>query len=390
MSTTSGGEALSREELLRYGRHLTLAEIGPEGQQRLKAARVLVVGAGGLGSPACLYLAAAGVGCLGVVDGDRVETSNLQRQVLYTTADVGRDKSAAARERLQALNPHVEVTSHPTRLHASNADEIVRGYDVVVDGSDNFPTRYLVSDTCVRVGKPAVYGSVYRFEGQVAVFWAARGPCYRCLHPRPPEPGLVPDCATAGVLGVLPGVIGVLQAAEALKLVLGIGTPLVGRLLVIDLLGMTFRELQLPKDPQCPACGATPRPDELELGRDGCEPMAADSNAPSPAPPPGNIGPRDLHAWLGGGGTPLLLDVREPQEWRICNLPGSQLVPMRTLPARLQDLPQDRDIVVYCHSGARSARAAGYLRERGFARVYNLRGGIDAWADQVEPEMPRY
>ena len=388
VSATQGGEELSREELLRYGRHLTLPEVGPEGQARLKAARVLVVGAGGLGSPACLYLAAAGVGCLGVMDGDQVETSNLQRQVLYTTADVGRGKSDAARERLQALNPHVEVVAHPERLSTGNSTEIFSGYDVVVDASDNFPTRYLVNDTCVAMGKPDVYGSVHRFEGQVAVFWAPRGPCYRCLHPQPPPTGLVADCATAGVLGVLPGVIGALQAAETLKLVLGIGTPLVGRLLVADLLGAGWRELRLPKDPRCPACGSEPGAGRRAAGQEECNSMTCHGSAA--APPPGSIDARALQGWLAGGGTPLLLDVREVHEWRICNLPGSVLVPFGTLPARLQDLPRDRGIVVYCHSGARSGRAARFLRERGFARVYNLRGGIDAWAREVDPSMPTY
>jgi sulfur-carrier protein adenylyltransferase/sulfurtransferase len=388
--TSDAGEGLSHAEVLRYGRHLVLPEVGPEGQQRLRGARVLLVGAGGLGSAAALYLAAAGVGCLGIVDEDGVEISNLQRQVLYSTADVGRGKSAAAADRLRALNPHLEVVPHAVRLGPENAAALVGSYDVVVDGSDNFPTRYVVNDVCVQLGKPDVYGSVYRFEGEVAVFWAARGPCYRCLHPRPPEPGLVADCATAGVLGVLPGLIGVLQAAEVLKLLLGVGTPLVGRLLVCDLLTADFRTLRLRRAADCPACGAAPCRALLTRGEKGCAAMMSEPSAPTPAPSPGNITARELHAWLAGGGTPLLLDVREAQEWRICNLPGAELMPLRTLPARVQDLPAGRDIVVYCHSGARSAQAAHFLRQHGLARVYNLRGGIDAWATDVAPEMPRY
>ncbi len=382
-----GPRRLGPDEIRRYGRHLTMPEVGVEGQERLKEARMLLVGAGGLGSPVGLYLAAAGVGTLGLVDFDRVEETNLQRQVLYGQSDLGRPKIAAAVERLADVNPHVELVSHETRLDSSNALEILADYDLVIDGSDNFPTRYLVNDACVLAGKPDVYGSIFRFEGQVSVFWGARGPCYRCLFPEPPPPGLVPSCAEGGVLGVLPGVIGALQANEAIKLAIGIGEPLVGRLLLFDALKLEFRELALPKSPDCPVCSERPTLTSLiDYERFcGLSPAAAE-----PLPPGFEMAPAELEAALAAGESPLLVDVRTPVEHQISRLERSLLVPLPELPRRLSELDPAAEIVVYCHHGNRSANAVAFLRRQGFARARNLTGGIDAWSLTVDPSVPRY
>ncbi len=387
---------LSHAELVRYSRHLLLPEVGAEGQARLKAARVLLIGAGGLGSPAALYLAAAGVGTLGVVDADAVELSNLQRQILHGTAAVGRPKTHSAAERLQDLNPEVQVEIFELRLSAANALEIFRDFDVVVDGSDNFPTRYLVNDACVLLGKPDVYGAVYRFEGQVSVFATAGGPCYRCLYPEPPPPGLVPSCAEGGVLGVLPGIIGTIQALETLKLLLGVGDSLTGRLLVLDGLKLRFRELALHKDPACPVCGSHPSVRQLIDYEAFC-------GAPGGAEGPdgtSEISPHELAERLGvkvstgGPAGPAadlqLVDVREPFELELCRLEGAAHIPLAELPRRLNELDPRREIVTICHHGHRSLRAREILKGAGFSRVRSLRGGLDAWAREVDPSLPRY
>jgi adenylyltransferase/sulfurtransferase len=383
--------SLSPDEIQRYSRHLVMPEVGVEGQERLKAARVLIVGAGGLGSPVGLYLAAAGVGKLGLVDFDRVDASNLQRQVLYGVSDVGRPKLEAAMARLQEVNPLIELIPHPTRLDSSNALDIVQGYDIVVDGSDNFPTRYLVNDACVLTGKPNVYGSIFRFEGQVAVFWGERGPCYRCLFAEPPPPGLVPSCAEGGVLGVLPGIIGSLQANEALKLILEKGQPLVGRLLVFDGLELKFRELRLSKNPDCPVCSENPTLTTLIDYEAFC---GVGSEESVETGHDGEVTPLELEQWLAEGRRVMLLDVRTPLEYRICRLGGARLVPLIELPERLSELEASRqageEIVVYCHTGIRSARAVDFLRRQGFSRTRNLAGGIDLWSLTVDPGVPRY
>ncbi len=380
----NASQELSHSEIARYSRHLTLPEVGVEGQLRLRDASVLVVGAGGLGSPLAVYLAAAGVGRIGLVDFDVVELSNIQRQVLYGTPDVGRPKLEPARERLEAINPHVRLDRHDLRLTSQNAMEILRDYDVVVDGTDNFPTRYLVNDACVLLGKPNVYGSIFRFEGQVSVFRAARGPCYRCLFPEPPPPGSVPNCAEGGVLGVLPGIIGTLQATEAIKLILGQGDPLVGRLLLFDALEMRFRELGVRKVPDCPLCGERPTIRELMDYQELCgvRPVRLD--------PARTVSVGELKQNLEGPDAPLLLDVRTPQERRICHLEGSRLIPVRELAERIAEVDREREVVVYCHRGGRGARAVEVLARHGFERVRNLTGGIDAWAAEIDPSMPRY
>jgi adenylyltransferase/sulfurtransferase len=375
---------LSHDEVLRYSRHLLLPEVGVEGQRRLKGARVLLIGAGGLGSPAALYLAAAGVGTLGLVEFDLVDVTNLQRQILHGTAALGRPKLESAAERLHDLNPHVRVEPVAERLSSANALEILRRYDVIVDGSDNFPTRYLVNDACVLLGKPLVYGSIFRFEGQVSVFDAARGPCYRCLYSEPPPPGLVPSCAEGGVLGVLPGIIGSLQALEALKLLLGIGDSLVGRLVLFDALRLRFRELALRKDPECPVCGPAPTVTALIDYEAFC------GIGTVPRHDELEVSPAELQALRGGAVGPLVVDVREPHEYEIVHLEESRLVPLRELPARLAELDADREIVVLCHHGVRSRLAVELLRGAGFSRARSLAGGIDAWAVEVDPELPRY
>ena len=377
----------TREQLERYKRHLLLEEIGPNGQRALLDARVLLIGAGGLGSPAALYLAAAGVGTLGLVDFDTVDASNLQRQVLYATADVGRPKLDAAERRLGSLNPDVRVVCHDTKLVAANASDIVSRYDVVLDGTDTFPSRYLTSDVCTWLGRPLVYGSVMRFEGQVSVFDARHGPCYRCLFPEPPPPELAPNCAEAGVLGVLPGVIGLLQATEVVKLVLGRGEPLIGRLLVYDALAMQFREFRVPKDPDCPVCGTQPSIVEPIDYEAFCS--ARSSAAPSAV---SELEPAELRTRLDAGESLLLLDVREPFEAEIAHIEGARLIPLGRLEGSLAELAawRERPVVVHCKTGGRSRRACELLTARGFSHVQNLRGGIDAWSVDVDASVPRY
>jgi adenylyltransferase/sulfurtransferase len=378
----SGG--LSRDEILRYSRHLTLPEVGLEGQERLKRARVLCIGAGGLGSPAVLYLSAAGVGTLGLVDFDAVDLSNLQRQIIHGTSDVGRSKLESARDRVLDINPHVRLETHPTPLTAANALELVSAYDVVVDGTDNFPTRYLVNDACVLAGRPNAYGSIFRFEGQASVFAAPGGPCYRCLHPEPPPPGLIPSCAEGGVLGVLPGIIGTIQATEAIKLILGVGEPLIGRFLIYDALRMRFRELKLPKDPDCPVCGANPSIRELHAYEQICSPMELAMQVPN------DMTVTELHSRIQAGDPPLIIDVREPAEFEICRIPGAVLIPLGELAGQIDELDPDSEVVLQCRSGARSARATSMLRDRGFRKARNLAGGILAWIDQVDPTQTKY
>jgi molybdopterin/thiamine biosynthesis adenylyltransferase/rhodanese-related sulfurtransferase len=380
---------LSSNEIMRYSRHLILPEVGMEGQRRLKAARVLLVGTGGLGSPLALYLAAAGVGTLGLVDFDVVDESNLQRQVIHGTSSVGRPKIDSAAERIADVNPNVRVVKHETRLTSENALEILAGYDVVVDGTDNFPTRYLVNDACVLLGKPNVYGSIFRFEGQLSVFWAEKGPCYRCLFRDPPPPGLVPSCAEGGVIGVLPGIIGTLQALETVKLVLGVGEPMIGRFLLFDALDLTWRELKLRKDPGCPVCGEHPTQTGLIDYEQFC---AGPVSLVEPASAVAEITPAELAARLRAGERPTIVDVREAHEWDIVNLQehGARLIPLGELEARLAELDPSQEIVVHCKMGGRSAKAAARLAEAGFARILNLSGGILAWSDQVDPAKPRY
>ncbi len=376
--------ALSHEEIRRYSRHLIIPEVGLAGQRKLKAARVLCVGAGGLGSPLSLYLAAAGVGTLGIVDFDVVDESNLQRQILHGTSDVGRKKLESAAARLTDINPNVRIIPHETRLSAANALEILRDYDVVADGTDNFPTRYLVNDACVLLGKPNVYASIYRFEGQASVFFAEKGPCYRCLYKEPPPPGLVPSCAEGGVLGILPGLLGVIQATETVKLLLGIGEPLIGRLLLVDALGLRFRELKLRKDPDCVLCG----PNATQRTLIDYDQFCGISQGEEP--PAGDITVEELQAKLERGDAFVLLDVREPHEVEIAVIPGAVHIPLRQLPAQLDRLDPAAEIVVHCKLGGRSARAVKLMREAGFSRTRNLAGGIDRWAERIDPSVPRY
>ena len=384
---------LSADELQRYHRHLILPDVGEEGQRRLKAASVLLVGAGGLGSPAALYLAAAGVGRIGVVDADTVELSNLQRQILHDTRDVGRAKVESARARLHALNPHVDVVAYHARLTSRNALELLRDYDVVLDGTDNFQSRYLINDACVLLDKPNVYGSVIRFDGQASVFGAKDGPCYRCLFREPPPPGLVPNCAEGGVFGVLPGLIGTIQATETIKLLTGIGEPLIGRLLLVDALRMRFRTIELPRDPECPACGTHEITTLIDYDAFcGVSSAAKDEeDVDVDVEQPGDeITPRALAARLQGGTAPAIVDVREPYEWAIARLPDARLVPLNSLPHAVHSLDPDSELVVYCHHGVRSEAAAAWLRDRGFGRVRNLAGGIDRWSLEVDPSLRRY
>jgi sulfur-carrier protein adenylyltransferase/sulfurtransferase len=378
---------LDNDEVLRYSRHLIIPEVGLEGQRRLKASRVLLVGAGGLGSPLGLYLAAAGVGHLGLVDFDLVDLTNLHRQVIHGTKDLGRPKLDSARDRIADVNPHVQVETYDTRLTSENALEIVRGYDVVIDGTDNFPTRYLVNDACVLSGIPNVYGSIFRFEGQVSVFATEKGPCYRCLFREPPPPGLVPSCAEGGVLGVLPGLVGMLQATEALKLLLGIGQPLIGRLLLVDALRAQFRTLKLQRDPECPACG-THELRELIDYEEFCGLRKAAAEARANAVP--EITPSELATRLARGDDVDLIDVREPHEWEIARIPGARLIPLGTLAEALPTLDRTREIVVHCKGGGRSARAVRQLLDAGFVNVTNLAGGITRWSDDVDPGVAKY
>jgi molybdopterin/thiamine biosynthesis adenylyltransferase/rhodanese-related sulfurtransferase len=378
---------LSKHEILRYSRHLIMPEVGMEGQLKLKQARVLCIGTGGLGAPLGLYLAAAGVGRIGVVDFDTVDFTNLQRQILFGTEDVGRRKIEAGAERLRSLNPEIQIDPIEAKLTSENALELFKDYDIIVDGTDNFPTRYLVNDACILLGKPNVYGSIFRFEGQITIFGYPGGPCYRCLYPESPPPGLVPSCAEGGVLGVLPGIVGAIQAAETLKLILGKGEYLIGRLLLFDALAMRFRELKLRKNPECPACGAHPTITKLIdyaefCGVRGEESPVRVTNIPE-------ITPRELKARLDRGDDIFILDVREPHEYQICNLHG-HLIPLGDLSKRVNELDSSREIVAHCRSGKRSAEAVEFLQRAGFRKILNLKGGILAWSDEVDPTVPKY
>jgi sulfur-carrier protein adenylyltransferase/sulfurtransferase len=385
--------ALSAEEVKRYSRHLILPEVGMDGQRKLKQSSVLCIGAGGLGSPAAMYLAAAGIGRLGIVDFDVVDYSNLQRQLLHATPDVGRSKLASAKDKINALNPHVQVDTYEVALSSENALDLFAPYDVILDGTDNFPTRYLVNDACVLSGKPNAYGSIFRFEGQASVFATKNGPCYRCLYPEPPPPGLVPSCAEGGVLGVLPGIIGVIQATESIKVMLGIGEPLIGRFLIYDALNMKFRELRLRKDPECPVCGTNPTVTKLIDYEQFCgmrpEPAAATATGAT-AVSDWEITAVELKKKLDAGETPFILDVREPNEYQINRIPGSVLIPLGELPRRYQELPKDREIISQCKMGGRSAKAMDFLKSVGFTNVKNLKGGILDWVDKVDPSQPKY
>jgi sulfur-carrier protein adenylyltransferase/sulfurtransferase len=383
---------LSNDEILRYSRHLIMPEVGMEGQQKLKAAKVLCVGAGGLGSPLALYLGAAGVGTLGIVDFDVVDYTNLQRQIIHTTADVGRKKLDSAADKLKAINPFLNLRTFDTKLTSANALELFREFDIVADGTDNFPTRYLVNDACVLTGKPNVYGSIFRFEGQASVFATKDGPCYRCLYPEPPPPGLVPSCAEGGVLGILPGLLGVIQATETIKLILGQGDSLVGRLLLVDALGMKFRELKLRKNPDCPMCGTHPTITKLIDYDQFCGIRGVEAAPTSPEETKGKmaeISVEELKKKLDNKEDIFILDVREPHEYQICNLNG-HLIPLGDLPKRLGELDSSREIVAHCKMGGRSAKAVALLQQAGFKKVSNLTGGITAWAERVDPKMPKY
>jgi adenylyltransferase/sulfurtransferase len=382
-----GTENLTNEEILRYSRHLIMPEVGMEGQLKLKKAKVLLIGTGGLGAPLGLYLAAAGVGKLGLVDFDVVDFTNLQRQVTFGTSDVGKAKSAAARARLSNLNPDIQVEAFETKLTSENALELFKDFDIIVDGTDNFPTRYLVNDACVLLGKPNVYGSIFRFEGQVTIFGMPGGPCYRCLYPEPPPPGLVPSCAEGGVLGVLPGIVGSIQAMETIKLILGTGRNLTGRLLLFDALEMGFREFKLRKNPQCPMCGEHRTINKLIDYYEFCGVRGEEAPAPDLKVP--EITPRELKTRLDRGDDLFILDVREPHEYQICNLRG-HLIPLGELPRRVHELDSSREIVAHCRSGKRSAEAVDFLRKAGFRKILNLKGGILAWSDEVDASVPKY
>jgi adenylyltransferase/sulfurtransferase len=378
---------LSKEEILRYSRHLIMPEVGMEGQLKLKSAKVALIGTGGLGAPLGMYLAAAGIGRIGLVDFDVVDFTNLQRQVIHGTKDVGRKKLDSAAETMLDINPFLEIDRHETALTSENALQILKDYDIVVDGTDNFPTRYLVNDACVLLGKPNVYGSIFRFEGQATVFAYEGGPCYRCLYPEPPPPGLVPSCAEGGVLGILPGTIGLIQATETVKLILGIGEPLVGRLLLYDALAMRFRELKLRRNVECPVCGDHPTIRELIDYQQFCgipnqphEPVAAE----------GDIDPVEVKAKIDRGDAFVLIDVREPHEYQICNIPYAKLIPLGDLPKRVSELNSADEIVAHCKSGMRSAKAVDFLKQAGFRKVRNMKGGILAWSDKVDPSVPKY
>lgn len=385
---------LNNDEILRYSRHLILPDVGMEGQRKLKAARVLLVGTGGLGSPAALYLAAAGVGTLGLVDFDVVDVTNLQRQVIHGTKDVGRSKIASARDRINDVNPHVVVESHEVALTSVNALEIAGEYDIIVDGTDNFPTRYLVNDTSVLLGKPNVYGSIFRFEGQASVFSTPDGPCYRCLFREPPPPGLVPSCAEGGVFGVLPGIIGTIQATETLKLILGVGESLAGRLLLVDTLGMQFRTVKLRRDPVCPACGTREIRELMDYEHFcGVSPAQSDEAMPTVAHGDSEIvelSPKELSERLARGDDFDLIDVREPFEWEIARIAGARLIPLGRLADELPTLDATREIVLYCKGGVRSLKAARDLKAAGFSRLCNVTGGISRWSEEVDPTVPRY
>jgi len=384
----SSQTTLSNEEILRYSRHLIMPEVTMEGQKKLKAARVLCVGTGGLGSPLALYLTAAGVGTLGLVDFDVVDYTNLQRQVLHSTADVGRLKLDSAIDKLKALNPFVEIKRFDTYLNSQNALEIFKDFDIVADGTDNFATRYLVNDACVLSGKPNVYASIFRFEGQASIFGAEGGPCYRCLYPEAPPPGLVPSCAEGGVLGVLPGLLGVMQATEVIKLILGVGEPLIGRLVLVDALAMRFREMRIRKNPECPVCGEHPTVTELIDYNQFCG-VRGEESEPATSTKIPEIQVEEFKRRLDAGEDIYVLDVREPHEYQICNIHG-HLIPLGDLPKRVHELDSSLEIVVHCKSGARSAKAVDFLRQSGFKRVTNLTGGILAWADRIDTSLPKY
>jgi len=380
---------LTNDEVKRYSRHLIMPEVGVDGQRKLKAAKVLCIGAGGLGSPVSMYLAAAGVGTLGIVDFDVVDFSNLHRQILHGTPDVGRSKLQSARDKLHAINPEVEIQTYETALSSQNALKLFEPFDIIVDGTDNFPTRYLVNDACVLTGKPNAYGSIFRFEGQASVFATKGGPCYRCLYPEPPPPGLVPSCAEGGVLGVLPGIIGIIQATETVKLILGIGEPLIGRFLIYDALRMRFRELKLRKDPDCPVCGTHPTVKQLidyeqfcGVGPAAPEPVAVNNAT--------EITAVELKQRMDRGEKLRIIDVREPNEYQICRIPGTELIPLGDVPKRYNELDPDQELIVHCKMGGRSAKAADFLRSVGFKQVLNLKGGILDWIDKVDPSQPKY
>jgi adenylyltransferase/sulfurtransferase len=386
--TTLSNNTLSNEEILRYSRHLIMPEVGMEGQLKLKNASVLLVGAGGLGAPLGLYLAAAGIGRIGMVDFDVVDFTNLQRQVIHGTKDVGRKKLDSAFDKMSDINPNVKLEKHEVALTSENALDIIRNYDFVVDGTDNFPTRYLVNDACVLLKKPNIYGSIFRFEGQCTVFAYPGGPCYRCLYPEPPPPGLVPSCAEGGVLGILPGIIGLMQATETVKLILGTGEPLVGRLVLYDALAMRFRELKLRRNPECPVCGDHPTLHKLIDYQEFCgvphqEPVQPTANL-------GEIEPTEVKQKIDRGEKFILLDVREPHEFQICRIPTSTLIPLGELPKHLNDFDKNAEIVAHCKSGVRSGKATNLLRENGFKNVRNMKGGILAWSDKVDPSVPKY
>jgi adenylyltransferase/sulfurtransferase len=380
---------LTTDDLSRYSRHLILPEVGMEGQQKLKAARVLCVGTGGLGSPLALYLTAAGIGTLGLVDFDVVDASNLQRQIIHSTKDIGRKKLDSAEEKLKALNPSINIVKHDTMLSSANALEIIKDYDIVADGTDNFPTRYLVNDACVLLGKPNAYGSIFRFEGQASVFATEQGPCYRCLYPEPPPPGLVPSCAEGGVLGILPGLVGVIQATEVIKLILGKGQPLIGRLLLVDALNMRFRELRLRKNPECPVCGQNPTVTELIDYQHFCGivPETPEDKTMKNGIP--QITVKELKRRMDAGEDPYLIDVREPYEYQIAQI-GGKLIPQNDVPNRLAEIDRDREVIVHCRSGVRSQRIAEFLKQAGYPRVVNLAGGILAWSDEIDPKVQKY
>jgi adenylyltransferase/sulfurtransferase len=385
----AAGASLSQQEVARYSRHLIMPEVGVDGQKRLKASAVLLVGAGGLGSPLGLYLAAAGVGRIGLVDFDVVDFSNLQRQILHGTPDVGRPKLHSARDRLRAINPEVQIDLYETRLTSANALEMFRPYDLIIDGTDNFATRYLVNDACVLLGKPNVYGSIFRFDGQASVFYPGRGPCYRCLYPEPPPPGEVPSCAEGGVLGILPGLVGCIQATEAVKLLLGQGTPLIGRLLLYDALQMSFREFKVRRNPNCPVCGDRPTVTQLIDYEQFCGVRGQEAPAPA-AGSAHEITVEELKARLDRKEDVFILDVRNPEEYQICRIPGSVLIPLPALSQRHGELDRGRELVVHCKSGMRSQKAIQFLRQQGFTKLVNVKGGILAWADHIDPTMAKY
>jgi molybdopterin/thiamine biosynthesis adenylyltransferase/rhodanese-related sulfurtransferase len=387
VETPAAPATLSNDEIQRYSRHLIMPEVGMEGQLKLKAAKVLLVGTGGLGAPLGMYLAAAGVGRIGLVDFDVVDHSNLQRQIIHGTKDVGRKKLDSAADTMLDINPHIRIDRFEVALTSENAMDVLKDYDIVVDGTDNFPTRYLVNDACVLLGKPNVYGSIFRFEGQATVFAYEDGPCYRCLYPEPPPPGLVPSCAEGGVLGILPGLIGVVQATETVKLILGAGEPLVGRLLLYDALAMRFRELRLRKNADCPVCGTNRTITKLIDYQQFC---GVPQQTQTPQPAAGEIEPAEVKQKIDRGDNFVLIDVREPHEYQICRIPTSRLIPLGELPKRVGELDPEAEIVAHCKSGIRSGKAVDFLKQAGFRNVRNMKGGILAWSDKVDPSVPKY